>query len=44
MKFEGPPGKPEQGTVKCPKCNGRGVDVHGERCKNCHGTGMVKTS
>ena len=44
MSFEGPPGKPEQGIVKCPSCNGSGKDHKGEKCKRCYGTGKIRRS
>ena len=44
MGFEGPPGKPEQGVVKCLHCGGSGKDSKGEKCKPCNGTGQVRTS
>jgi hypothetical protein len=44
MGFEGPPGKPELGIIKCPHCGGSGKDEKGERCKPCNGSGQKRVN
>jgi DnaJ-class molecular chaperone len=41
--FEGPPGKPELGMIKCPKCGGSGK-ADGKTCSKCGGKGEIRAS
>lgn len=39
--YLGKPLSPDQINI-CPKCNGTGLNIRGERCPKCYGTGHWK--